>query len=576
MAIDSQAVALQDQLTPFRRRVRLLLVWRYGAFMGAGAAIIAIILEAIDLRGALLLHPLISPLVVAFGAGVGILCAILRPISSQSLAMLLDRRAGLKDRLATALDPDRPPSPMDGALIIDASIAAQAADPKRTLPLRFGLPQTLFVAALLLLALVRFLPSLIAIVQPEIKKANAEVRQLSEDVKRVAAPVLEEAKKPDATELEKRIAQNIEMMSRKAQAGKLSKTDALAMKNELAEQMKKLESQRAETLKQSAQKLPTGADAMKKLQEMQQALAQQLPNMPASKAEQKETLQKTLEAAQPNASPQQTQEQIKRIQENIEALKRQLEQQKSLTPEQRQALEQQMESLQQQQEALELSQQAREFMQKLANNPELQEAMREYAEFLEQMMKQAESNQQEREQNQQNQMSAEELREMAEQLRQQLEELAANNQSDEQIQQLAQEMADQIREMMANAQGMRAAQGFNFRFGAGLGRDGQGGSDKGDYSGQRDRLNQGDPQEELKIKMKDAPVAGHVPKDAKSTQYMEFDAPPTPGGSNVPLSKALPKYQKSAERAVNRPNVPPAERQRVKRYFESLSGGKPE
>lgn len=573
MAIDSQAVALQDQLTPFRRRVRLLLAWRYGAFMGTGAAVIAIILEAIDLRGALLLHSLFSPLVVAFGAGVGILCAILRPISDQSLAMLLDRRAGLKDRLTTALDPDRPVSPMDGALIIDASIAAQAADPKKTLPLRFGRPQALFVAALLLLALVRFLPTLIAIVQPDVKKENAEVRQLSEDVKRVAAPVLEEAKKPDATELEKRIAQNIEMMSRKAQAGKLSKTDALAMKNELAEQMKRLESQRAETLKQSAQKLPTGADAMKKLQEMQQALAQQLQNMPASKAEQKETLQKTLEAAQPNASPQQTQEQMKRIQENIEALKRQLEQQKSLTPEQRQALEQQMESLQQQQEALELSQQAREFMQKLANNPELQEAMREYSEFLEQMMKQAESNQQEGEQNQ---MSAEELREMAEQLRQQLEELAANNQSDEQIRQLAQEMADQIREMMANAQGMRAAQGFNLRFGAGLGQDGQGGSDKGDYSGQRDRLNQGDPKDELKIKMKDAPVAGHVPKDAKSTQYMEFDAPPTPGGSNVPLSKALPKYQKSAERAVNKPNVPPAERQRVKRYFESLSGGKPE
>jgi hypothetical protein len=35
----------------------------------------------------------------------------------------------------------------------------------------------------------------------------------------------------------------------------------------------------------------------------------------------------------------------------------------------------------------------------------------------------------------------------------------------------------------------------------------------------------------------------------------------------------LPSYQKKAEQALNKQNIPPAERKRVKRYFESLSSG---
>jgi hypothetical protein len=55
---------------------------------------------------------------------------------------------------------------------------------------------------------------------------------------------------------------------------------------------------------------------------------------------------------------------------------------------------------------------------------------------------------------------------------------------------------------------------------------------------------------------------------------MDYNAPPTPGSSSVPLTQALPTYQKKAEQALSQQNVPPAERKRVKRYFESLQSGK--
>ena len=74
--------------------------------------------------------------------------------------------------------------------------------------------------------------------------------------------------------------------------------------------------------------------------------------------------------------------------------------------------------------------------------------------------------------------------------------------------------------------------------------------------------------------MKDTAVSGQPPLVPDAGDYMDYNAPPTPGGSSIPLTKALPTYQKKAEQALSQQNVPPAERKRVKRYFESLQSGK--
>lgn len=100
-----------------------------------------------------------------------------------------------------------------------------------------------------------------------------------------------------------------------------------------------------------------------------------------------------------------------------------------------------------------------------------------------------------------------------------------------------------------------------------------GGRDQGGWFGQPENFNQGEKQPQLKIPMKNTAVRGQNPLMPGPADYQEFHAPPTPGDSSIPLSQVLPSYQKSAENAMNKQDIPPAERKRVKKYFDSLKGG---
>lgn len=94
--------------------------------------------------------------------------------------------------------------------------------------------------------------------------------------------------------------------------------------------------------------------------------------------------------------------------------------------------------------------------------------------------------------------------------------------------------------------------------------------DKSEWVGQPEMFNQGAKQPRLKIPMRSTPIRGQQPLLPGPAEYMEYKAPPTPGESSVPLSRVLPAYQKSAESALNKQEIPPAERKRVKHYFDSL------
>lgn len=55
--------------------------------------------------------------------------------------------------------------------------------------------------------------------------------------------------------------------------------------------------------------------------------------------------------------------------------------------------------------------------------------------------------------------------------------------------------------------------------------------------------------------------------------YIEVRGPATLGQrSVVPMSKALPKYQKKAEEAINKKRIPKSKQKKVREYFNSLQG----
>jgi chemotaxis protein histidine kinase CheA len=609
-----------DRLRPYRRRVRILLMWRYGAMAGVAGALVATLLSLLDWRGALTVYPWQLGACILAGVLMGALYGLLLRVSDAAVAQLIDRRAGLKDRLQTAMEHTDGAHLFDPPLIEDAQNALQNADPKRILRLQFGKWQKLFVGAVALTLFVQFLPQILAIALPERREEQKEIKQAAQEIQEVAKPILEEAKKPDADELTKRIAQNVELYNKRAREAKMSKQEALLRYNEILDEARKLEQQTQRQLEQAAQKAQTAAEQMQKLaeksnqqnqlppqlqqqmQSLQQQLQQQMQSLQqqlqsgkdlqgrpltaqqrADLQQQLQRMQATLQAMQ-NPNQANLQAQMNDLQRKIDELQKMLQSGKDangnpLTKEQMEQLKKQLESLQQQMRALKLSQEAQEFLRKLMNDPAYKEAMEHLRKLAEQMQK---LNQQQ--DPQQRKLTQEEIEQRLQELQRQLEELAKKYNSDEKIRELAQQLLEQVKQMKELSQCQGACMGLGmgncFGLGMGLGAGGAFGTkqkqawDKGEFVGQPEMFNQGDKQPELKIPMKDTAISGQPPLVPGAGDYMDYEAPPTPGGSSIPLTQALPTYQKKAEQALSQQNVPPAERKRVKRYFESLQSGK--
>jgi hypothetical protein len=609
-----------DRLRPYRRRVRILLMWRYGAMAGVAGAFVATLLSLLDWRGVLTVYPWQLGACIVAGVLMGALYGLLLRVSDAAVAQLIDRRAGLKDRLQTAMEHTDGAHLFDLPLIEDAQNALQNADPKRIFRPQFGKWQKLFVGAVALTLFVQFLPQILAIALPERREEQKEIKQAAQEIQEVAKPILEEAKKPDADELTKRIAQNVELYNKRAREAKMNKQEALLRYNEILDEARKLEQQTQRQLEQAAQKAQTAGEQLQKLaeksnqqnqlpphlqqqlQSMQQELQQQMQNLQqqlqsgkdlqgrpltaqqrADLQQQLQRLQASLQAMQ-NPNQANLQAQMNDLQRKIDELQRMLQSGKDangnpLSKEQMEQLKKQLESLQQQMRALKLSQEAQEFLRKLMNDPAYKEAMEHLRKLAEQMQK---LNQQQ--DPQQRKLTQEEIEQRLQELERQLEELAKKYNSDEKIRELAQQILEQVKQMKKLSQCQGACMGLGmgncFGLGMGLGTGGAFGTkqkqawDKGEFVGQPELFNQGDKQPELKIPMKDTAVSGQPPLVPGAGDYMDYNAPPTPGGSSIPLTQALPTYQKKAEQALSQQNVPPAERKRVKRYFESLQSGK--
>jgi hypothetical protein len=155
-----------DRLRPYRRRVRILLMWRYGAMAGVAGALVATLLSLLDWRGVLTVYPWQLGACIVAGVLMGALYGLLLRVSDAAVAQLIDRRAGLKDRLQTAMEHTDGAHLFDLPLIEDAQNALQNADPKRIFRPQFGKWQKLFVGAVALTLFVQFLPQILAIALP--------------------------------------------------------------------------------------------------------------------------------------------------------------------------------------------------------------------------------------------------------------------------------------------------------------------------------------------------------------------------------------------------------------------------
>jgi tetratricopeptide (TPR) repeat protein len=290
--------------------------------------------------------------------------------------------------------------------------------------------------------------------------------------------------------------------------------------------------------------------------------AQQMQNL----QQQLQRLQATLQAMQ-NPNQANLQAQMNDLQRQIDELQKQLQSGKDangnpLSKEQMEQLKKQLELLQQQMRALKLSQEAQEFLRKLMNDPAYKEAMEHLRKLAEQMQK---LNQQQ--DPQQRKLTQEEIEKRLQELERKLEELAKKYNTDEKIRELAQQLLEQVKQMkeLSQCQGACLGLGMGNCFGLGMGMGGAFGTkqkqawDKGEFVGQPELFNQGDKQPELKIPMKDTAISGQPPLVPGAGDYMDYNAPPTPGGSSIPLTKRCrPTRRRRSRHSVSRMCRPPS------------------
>jgi len=152
-----------------RRRLRLVRAVEAGllaGILGTAAAGVLVLLRIFILRPGVLLAdaPALPLLLVPGGFAAGFLARVLAGVSLRGAAVAADRTAGLKERLATALEvleqTDRPAGVLDGRLLAQAREAAAALDVAR-LPMARHLVSRgrVLLAATLGLLVGAFIPS---------------------------------------------------------------------------------------------------------------------------------------------------------------------------------------------------------------------------------------------------------------------------------------------------------------------------------------------------------------------------------------------------------------------------------
>lgn len=532
-------------LAPFRRRIRLVRAWRCAAIGACAGAGVSVLLATLDYFGILDATPRLLAAPIILGLLAGIRRAFVERLPDAAVARSVDRRGKLADRLTTASEI----SPLSGglaeALSHDAHAKAEALRAGALYPFRLGRWHAGLLALAALCTFVYLLGNTTLFKSPQAKRDAAELKHSAAEVQRVAKPVLEDAKRADASPEQKELARQLNKFASDLNKGRMSKQQALVKANQLADQAQKLEKSRGAALAQSVQAAQTASQklqAMSNQSGMEKSDAMKLAQKASALQSQIADLQHQLSAAQAGKS--------------------------SLTPQQKAALAKKLAALQKQLQQIQLSQQAQQFLSSLQNMPDYQEAQK----LLAQLAAHAQAQQA----GEQSPLTPEQLKQIADRLDQ----LAKQYNTDAKMRELAKQMLEAARNARLGQGQASAALLVAFGLGAGqkpgmgglsLGATpGAGGPSPDRWVGAHGSLIKSDKSSLLHVKFADRQISSQIgPKGPES--YTEVIGPSTPTGkSSVPYQSVLPQYEKSAESALNKGDVPPQMRTKVRDYFDSL------
>lgn len=528
-------------LSPFRRRIRLVRVWRCAAIGGCVGAAGSLALATLDYFGIVDAAPAL--LAVPFGLGIagGAGRALIERLPENAIARSVDRRGGLADRLLSAAEVPISSGPLAQSLLSDAQGKAKSLQPKTLYPIRLNRWHGALLALAALCVLVFLLGSTTLFRGARARQDANELRRDAAQVQRVAKPMLEEAKRADAAPQDKDLARQLNRFTSDLRKGRMTKQQALVKANQLAQQAQALQSSRAGALAQSIQ----GA----------QTASQKLEAMQSQAGLQKSDAAKSADQARALSS------QIASMQQSLAAQSGK----GTLSASAKAALSKKLAEAQKQLQQIRLSQQAEQFLQKLQSMPDYQEAQK----LLAKLAAQAQAQQTGR----QSPLTPAQMKQIADRLDQ----LARQFSSDAKMRELAKEMLAAARNaQMCKNPGLGAGLMGAFGLGPSAGglslgmSHGAGGPSPDKWVGDHGDLSKSDKSSLLHVKFQDRQITSQIGNKGSET-YTEVLGPSAPTGkSSVPYQAVLPKYEKSAEAALDKGDVPPQMRTKVRDYFDAL------
>lgn len=238
---------LQDRVGQLRMRIRALLA-QQGACIGLTGAMLAGLTlvaatkfqwwtDGIDYLWALLLA----------GAVGGIVYGATRRISPMVAAQIADDRAGLKERLSTAVELAHleSRSEMANAQIADAAQHAQELRPGAVIPWRAPRQWPFFAAAAAVLAAAIIVPDLPLFQTPQQRLDREAMRTQGVKIQSIAKEIEKRAKKStkgdENAAIARRIALEMKRFGKDQERGRISKKQAMLKMNELTKQLRDAE-----------------------------------------------------------------------------------------------------------------------------------------------------------------------------------------------------------------------------------------------------------------------------------------------------------------------------------------------
>ena len=553
-------------LSRFARRIRMVRAW-LGAAIGASAAgLVATAWAILDWMGRADCSAMGIAVALGAGAAVGALVGALLPLPASALRSSVDRRGRLENRL-TASSAD---VPFADEIRADAAAHLAEVRPRKIYPMRFGRWQGTAIASAFLASTVFLLGSTPLLLSPEAKAAREEMAKKAKVIERVTKEQFEtpEAQK-EMTEGERRLLEEARRLQRDLEKGRMSPEEAMQKAHELQKKAEDLVKQAAQDSQKSLDQAETAMEKMERAELEKNGLGQvdppllQMPQgqrdeLKAKNAEQQKQLQKQLEAIDKRLG-----EIAKRLANKgiSDAERKALEQERKSLEEQKKALEAEMKAAQQLGDALKLSDQARAVLDKMRNH-ELMKEIRALAE------KMAKANQQAN-QTGRPPFTKEQLAEM----KAELEKLLAKLKDDKAMEEYLKQMIEAMKKgqkcqgscLKPGGLGMCLASLLGLKGGPGPGDDG--------FFMDTHHVNKLDKPAAGQGKTFETQISGARRETGEET-FVEIKAPTTIGNrSAVPYRSVLPSYEKKAEQALGRQEIPKEHEKRVRAYFESLTKG---